>query len=163
MLCQVALFRECFPTLCAAIWLYICLLNRKLKRCPSTLSVWLVLCMEFFTLLAAAWLCSSRAIYVKNFSECLLSWNGTTTTCTECYIVYSCCTIITFTCRRIRRNPRTPSSPLKQNLRGSLLYLQCISETLLYSNSALLRGIASYPGPRCARNNSLEIADRARQ
>ena len=32
---------------------------------------------EFFTLLAAARLCSclkSRAIYVKNFSECLLSW-----------------------------------------------------------------------------------------
>ena len=32
---------------------------------------------EFFTLLTAARLCSclkSRAIYVKNFSECLLSW-----------------------------------------------------------------------------------------
>ena len=32
---------------------------------------------EFFTLLAAARLCSclkSRAIYVNNFSECLLSW-----------------------------------------------------------------------------------------
>ena len=31
--------------------------------------------------------------------------------------------------RRIRRNPGTPSSPLKQDLHGSL---QCIRETLLY-------------------------------